>query len=83
MAATGALVGLTQTELTTIRSAAVTALTSGNLRGISYSVAGRSHTFPSLEEASRLLLEVNYALEKLTGARATTVQANFNQRTRP
>jgi len=78
MAAKGTLVGLTQTELSDIRSAAVQCLTAAAVRGISYSIAGRSFTFPNLESAQALLEEVNYALQKLTGTRSTQVRANFN-----
>jgi len=78
MAAQGTLVGLTQTELADIRTAAVTCLTAASVRGISYSIAGRSFTFPNLESAQTLLLEVNYALERLTGARSMVSRANFN-----
>jgi len=78
MAAQGTLVGLTQSELADVRAAAVTCLTAASVRGISYSIAGRSFTFPNLESAQNLLLEVNYALERLTGTRSMVSRANFN-----
>ena len=78
MAATGMLVGLTADELNTIKAATLQCITAASVRGVSYSIAGRSFSFPSLESAGAMLLEANYAIWILTGQRSTSVRANFN-----
>lgn len=75
----GALIGLTAAQLQTIISSAQGCIVANTVRGVSYSIAGRSFTFPSLDEASRLLGEANYALGLLTGQRSTNVRGNFNR----
>lgn len=79
MAVKGTLVGLSPDELNTIKNAALQCIVAGAARGISYTIAGRSFTFPSLGEAQGLLLEANYALGLLTGQRSNFVRANFNR----
>lgn len=79
MAASGKLIGLDQNELIEIRDAAKQALLAGMVRGISYSIAGRSFSFPSLAEASQMILEANYALQLLQGTRSNNAIANFNR----
>lgn len=76
----GSLVGLTAAQLQTIIANAQGCIVANTVRGSSYSIAGRSFTFPSLDEASRMLGEANYALGLLTGARSTNVRGNFNRR---
>lgn len=78
MGAKATLVGLSAEDLNTIKSAALRCIVSDSIRGVTYSIAGRSFTFPDLAAAQQLLLEANYALGLLTGARATAVRANFN-----
>jgi len=78
MAANGTLVGCTAAELATIRAAAITCITNNTVRGTSYTIAGRSFSFPSLQDAQQLLLEANYALGQLQGTRAFNLRANFN-----
>lgn len=74
----GTLVGFTAEELTTIRDAAKAAILAATVRGVSYTIANRTFTFPSLESAAALAAEANYALGLLTGQRSNFVQANFN-----
>ena len=74
----GTLVGLTGTELTTLRTSALACIVAGTVRGTSYSIAGRTFSFPSLESAQDLLAEANYALGLLNGTRGTNIRANFN-----
>ena len=74
----GTLVGLTATELTTLRTSALACIVAGTVRGTSYSIAGRTFSFPSLESAQDLLSESNYALGLLNGTRSPNVRANFN-----
>lgn len=74
----GTLIGLDADELTTIRNAAKSAILAATVRGVSYSIANRTFTFPSLESAQSLLSEANYALGLLTGQRSRFVMANFN-----
>jgi hypothetical protein len=74
----GTLVGLTGTELGTLRSSALACIIAGTVRGTSYSIAGRTFSFPTLEAAQDLLSECNYALGLLNGTRSMNVRANFN-----
>jgi hypothetical protein len=74
----GTLVGLTGTELGTLRSSALACIVAGTVRGTSYSIAGRTFSFPTLEAAQDLLSECNYALGLLNGTRSMNVRANFN-----
>jgi hypothetical protein len=78
MAAHGKLVGLSQDHLVEIRDAAKQAIVAGLVRGVSYSIAGRSFSFSSISEASTMLLEANYALQLLQGTRSPNAVANFN-----
>lgn len=78
MAANGSLVGLPAASLNSIIAAAQQCLIANAVRGISYSIAGRNFSFPTLAEAQQLLLEANYALGLLTGQRSPYVRANFN-----
>lgn len=72
------LVGLDAADLVLIRDACKSAIIAGTVRGISYTIAGRSFTFPSLESASATLQEAVYALGVLSGTRASNIRANFN-----
>ena len=74
----GTLVGLTATELTTLRTSALACIVAGTVRGTSYSIAGRTFSFPTLEAAQDLLSESNDALGLLNGTRSPNVRANFN-----
>ena len=74
----GTLIGLDASELQEIRTVAKQCLIAGAVRGLNYTVAGRTFNFPSLESAQSLLGEANYALQLLTGQRTTMVRANFN-----
>jgi hypothetical protein len=78
MPAAGTLIGLSADELNTIRAAALQCITAAAVRGVSYSIAGRNFSFPSLESAGQMLMEVNYALGLLTGQRSMSSRANFN-----
>ena len=72
------LEGLDATQLTTLKSALLDAMISGLVRGVSYSIAGRSFSFASLGEIRTTLAACNYALGLLTGQRSQHVRANFN-----
>lgn len=72
------LVGLDAADLVEIRDACKAAIIAGTVRGISYTIAGRSFSFPSLESASATLQEAVYALGILSGTRSSNVRANFN-----
>ncbi len=74
----GKLVGLSADQLQTIIASAQQCIVANTIRGVSYSIAGRSFSFPSLDEAQSLLSEANYALGLLTGQRSNNVRANFN-----
>lgn len=74
----GTLVGLSATDLTTIKNAALQCIVAGAIRGINYSIAGRAYTFPSLESAQKMLGEAQYALDVLNGVRSSSVRVNFN-----
>jgi len=76
--AKGTLVGCTSTEIQSIRSAALACIVAASVRGVSYSIAGRTFSFPSLESAGNMLQEANYAQELLSGARSQNVRCNFN-----
>lgn len=78
MAAKGTLVGQTTAELTAIRDAMQTGIVAAMSRGSSYTIAGRSFTFPGISEASAMIGEANYALGLLNGTRSRNSRANFN-----
>ena len=78
MAVRGSFVGLEAADLEAIRDACKGAIIAGTVRGISYTIAGRSFTFPSLADASNTLQEALYALGRLNGTRSDYVRANFN-----
>jgi len=81
MAVRQTLVGLEAEDLIAIRDACKGAIIAGTVRGISYTIAGRSFTFPSLESASNTLQEALYALGLVQGTRSEVVRANFNPST--
>jgi hypothetical protein len=81
MAVRQTLVGLDAADLEAIRDACKGAIVANTVRGVSYTIAGRSFTFPSLESAANMLQEANYALGLLTGTRSEVVRANFNPST--
>lgn len=76
--AQGSLIGLSADDLNAIITSAKGCLVANTVRGQSYSIAGRSYTFPDLAACQNLLQEANYALGLLTGARSMNVRANFN-----
>jgi hypothetical protein len=78
MAAKGTLVGLPAEKLTEMRDAMADGILASMARGTSYTIAGRSFSFPGLDEAQRVLEEANYALGLLSGTRSRVVRANFN-----
>ena len=78
MAVRQALVGLEAADLVAIRDACKQAIIAGAVRGISYTIAGRSFSFPSLESAQNTLQEACYALGLITGQRSEVVRPNFN-----
>lgn len=78
MAVRQTLVGLPQADLVEIRDACKAAIVAGTVRGISYTIAGRSFSFPSLESAQNTLQEAVYALGLATGTRSEAVRVNFN-----
>lgn len=78
MAAKGIFVGQTSAEITAIRDALQAGIIASMSRGTSYTIAGRSFTFPGLTEAGNMIQEANYALGLLTGSRSRVSRANFN-----
>ncbi len=74
----GKLIGLTAAQLQSLVEAGTACLIAGTVRGTSYTIAGRSFQFPTLEAAQELLGEANYALALLTGQRSMQSRANFN-----
>ena len=78
MAAKGSLVGLPAADLTAIRDAMVAGIVAAMARGTSYTIAGRSFTFPGISEAQAMILEATYAIELAAGTRSHVVRANFN-----
>jgi hypothetical protein len=78
MAVKGTLVGLTSAELGQVRAAALSCILANNVRGVNYSIAGRSFGFPSIADAQQLLLEANFAAARLSGTTSMNVRANFN-----
>ena len=78
MAVRQTLVGLDVPSLIEIRDACKAAIVAGTVRGVSYTIAGRSISFPSLESAQNTLQEALYALGLATGTRAESCRANFN-----
>lgn len=79
MSKVNAFVGLDPADLEAIRDACKGAIIAGTVRGISYTIAGRSFSFPSLESASDTLQKALYALSILSGTRSNHVRANFNE----
>jgi len=79
MAVRQTLVGLDASDLEEIRDACKAAIVAGAVRGISYTIAGRSFGFASMSEVQNTLQEAVYALGLLTGARSDVVRSNFNR----
>jgi len=78
MAVRQTLVGLDAEDLVAIRDACKGCIIAQTVRGVSYTIAGRSFTFPSLESAANMLQEANYALGLIRGTTGQIVRANFN-----
>ena len=78
MAVKQTLVGLEAADLIEIRDACKRAIVAGTVRGTSYTIAGRSFSFPSLESAQNTLQEASYALGLIQGTRSENVRACFN-----
>jgi hypothetical protein len=74
----GKLVGLSPATLQSIIAAGEQCIVANAVRGVNYSIAGRSFGFPSLADAMDMINEANYALGLITGARSTAVRVNFN-----
>ncbi len=77
-APTGKLIGISAATLQSIIDAGTACLIANTVRGTSYTIAGRSFQFPTLEAAQDMLGEANYALAILTGQRSFQSRANFN-----
>jgi hypothetical protein len=77
-APSGKLIGLSGANLQSIIDAGTTCLIANTVRGTSYTIAGRSFQFPTLEAVQDMLGEANYALAILSGQRSMQVRANFN-----
>lgn len=78
MAASGSFDGLTLDQLNSLLAVYLQCITAIAVRGTSYSIAGRSFSFPNIPEVNQTILELNYAIGKLTGARSGSARANFN-----
>lgn len=75
----GWYINLAPAVIAQIQAAATQCVIAQSIRGVSYSIAGRSFSFPSLESASTCLMECQYALDIQTGNRSMNVRANFNE----
>lgn len=75
----GWYINLAPAVIQEIQAAATQCIIANSIRGVSYSIAGRNFTFPSIEDASTCLMEAQYALDIQTGRRSMNVRANFNE----
>ena len=78
MAVKGLFLNHPVAEVTTIRDAMSAGIIASMARGTSYTIAGRSFTFPGITEASNMLAEANAELSRVNGTRSQVVRANFN-----
>tara|TARA_R110000764_G_scaffold194994_1_gene280235 strand:- start:618 stop:878 length:261 start_codon:yes stop_codon:yes gene_type:complete len=78
MAVKTSLVGLSLTGLVALRDALEAGIIAGVVRGTSYTIAGRSFSFPTLESMVSTIHEANYAIGLLSGTTSMNVRANFN-----
>lgn len=78
MAVQGKLIGLSPAQLQDIIAAGQQCIVANAVRGVSYSIAGRSFTFPSMTEAMDMMAEAQYAYGLVTGQRSNNCRANFN-----
>ena len=76
MAITGAFVGMTSAELTTLRANTLAEMNNLMTAGQSYSISGRSHSRANLAQLRDTLGEINHALQIADGAKVTTTYAN-------
>jgi hypothetical protein len=74
----GWLIGLPVSTLQAIVDQCTQTLINGFVRGTSYTIAGRAHTFSSPAEIAGMINEANLAIGLQTGARSFNVRANFN-----
>lgn len=74
----GWYINLSPTVIQQIQAAATQCIIANSVRGVSYSIAGRNFSFPSIADASTCLMEAQYALDLQSGQRSTNVRANFN-----
>lgn len=77
MAVTGAYVGLSAAELSTLRAETLAAISGVLKTGVSYSVGGRSFTKADLPELRENLAELNYALGQINGTVITSTVPRF------
>lgn len=74
----GWYINLPVATIQAIQAAATQCVIANSIRGVSYSIAGRNFSFPSIESASQCLMEAQYALDIISGNRSMNVRANFN-----
>jgi len=77
MAVTGAYVGLTAAELSSLRAEVIAALSAVLNVGQSYSIGGRSFTKVNLPDLQNMLAEINYAQGLLAGTGVTSTVPRF------
>lgn len=75
----GWYINLSPAIIQQIQAAATQCIVANSVRGVSYSIAGRNFSFPSIADASQCLMEAQYALDILSGARSFNIRANFNE----
>jgi hypothetical protein len=77
MAVTGAFVGLTASELATLRTQVLAAMQAVLNVGQSYSIGGRSFTKADLPELRDMIAEINYAQGLLNGTGVNVTVPRF------
>jgi len=74
----GWLIDLPVPTLQAISATCTQALVNGFVRGNSYTIAGRAHTFSDPKDIALMINECTYAIGLQTGQRSANVRANFN-----
>lgn len=76
--AKGIYLSFTATQIQEIADAARNGILDVTARGVTYNIAGRSFTFPTIESCNTAIEECTYALGRLNGTVSTSVRVNFN-----
>jgi hypothetical protein len=75
---TGQFLGLDTATLTQLKTDFVACLTEIAVGGQTYAIGNRSYTRADLAEVRNTVAEIQFALDRATGARARVVVDNFN-----